>query len=596
MAKEQTYKKLSQINHIILRPETYLGSINPVEEELFTVTSFTSEQIIVQKKTVQFVPAFLKIFDEIITNASDHSIRTGEVREIKITLADDHIVVANDGPSVPIMRHDEQKNSKGDFLWIPELIFFHLLSGSNFNDNEERYVGGRNGLGSKLCNIFSNSFTVETCDGKQHYMQTSGKNLSTINVPVITKKKGTKSYTRITFYPDFERFGMKKLEDDVKSLLVKRALDIAVYCPTVKISVNNVVLPINGLKDYMKMHLAPDAEIFYESMSNGWELGVAQTTGDAFQQVSIVNGITTYRGGTHVNKVALDLSNDLIEQLTKGNKKLNIKNKDVKDKLFLFLVCRLPNPTFDTQTKENLTNYISKEIYKDAKFSAGFIKKIMKSQIVESILSYIDMKKRQELSKLNKNLQKVKVEKLIDAKGKDRLACSCRIFEGDSATSAFRKFRDSNTMGAYPIRGKFLNTSDLSADDITNNKEVKELVSTLGLNIGEKYNPKNLRYGSIYISSDADCLADDTNIKTESGVKAIKDVTINDKVLTHTGLYKKVKQVIETYKEESIEISVAGNSFRCSLNHILIVVRDGEAYEIKAHELKCTDFILLKNK
>lgn len=595
MKTPSEYKKLSPIEHILLRQDTYVGSMNKTEEELFTVASYDASDIKIEKKLVRFVPAFLKIFDEIITNASDHSIRTGEVKQIKVVLTKDYISIENDGPSIPISKHTEEKDANGLPIYIPELIFFHLLSGSNFNDNEKRYVGGRNGLGSKLCNIFSNRFILETCDGKQTYTQESGKNLSVINPPIV-KRSSAKSYTRITFYPDYARFGMKELDDDMYYLLLKRVLDIAVYCPTVKVIVNEQPIPIKSLKDYMEMHVAPGTEMFHESLSNGWEVGIAHSPTDVFQQVSIVNGITTYRGGTHINKASSELSGELLEQLLKLHKKLNIKAKDVKDKLFMFLICKIPNPTFDTQTKECLTNYISKDIYGDSKFSAPLIKKIMKSDIVESILNLIELKKRQELSQLNKSLQKLKVEKLIDAKGKDRLKCSIRIFEGDSATSAFRKFREPNLMGAFPIRGKFVNVSELSASDIMKNEEVKNLVSAIGLNVGEKYDPTKLRYGSIYISSDADCVEENTLVITDSGEKRIKDITPSDLILTHTNTYQRVVRVVESVKEESITVRVNGNDFTCSINHKLIVVRDGVVTEIIASDLKYTDFFLLKNK
>jgi DNA topoisomerase II len=501
MSKEE-YQKLDQVSHVLLRPDTYVGSVNATEEEMFVVVDPNDlTDIRVEKQAVTFVPAFLKIFDEIITNASDHSIRTGKVKSIKVVIDERKISIENDGPSVPIKTHQTEKDADGNPIWIPEMIFFHLLSGSNFNDTEQRFVGGRNGLGSKLCNIFSNKFILETCDGKQRYKQVSDKNLSKINAPLI-EKKSDKSYTRVTFYPDYEKFGMDGLTLDTLKILTKRILDIAAYIPDVRVSLNGKTLPIKSIKDYMKMHLPENAEFFYEKMANGWEIGVAQSPNDFFQQMSIVNGITTYRGGTHVNKVALDLSTELADMLSKG--KVNIKWKDVKDKLFLFLICRIPNPVFDTQTKENLKNTITKEIYGDGKLSAGFMKKIMKSEIVETILNFIELKKKQELAKMNKSLQKVKVEKLIDAKGKKRGDCILGIFEGESAKSSVRQYRDPNTFGAYPLRGKFLNVSELSASVVIKNAEVQGLISSIGLNLGGKVDEASLRYGRIYIFCDAD--------------------------------------------------------------------------------------------
>lgn len=427
MAKEksnnQKYVKLSQIDHILLRPDTYVGTVNTLKNNMNVIEDIDLNSIKVIKKEIDYNAAFIKIFDEILSNASDASIRTGKVSYIKINIDKEKVSVENDGPSIPVEIHTDEN------IYIPQLIFSTLLTGSNFDDNEERVSAGRNGMGSKLTNVFSIKFIIDCCDGKNRYKQIVKNNMKDISEPSIKSvDKGTKSFTKITYYPDVQRFGLPEITEDSMSLMMKRCLDIAVYNPNVRVSVNNKTLPVKSVKDFMKMHLPTDSEFFYEKLSNGWEVGVAKSSNDIFEQISIVNGTSTIRGGTHVSYIGNQLSKDISERF---GKKVNASWADVRNKICLFLICRVPNPEFDTQTKENLTNYMSKEITSGVSVGESTIKKIMKSEIVESILREIEQKEKAKLKKLQQANQKLKVEKLIDANSKDRSNCQLFIFEGD---------------------------------------------------------------------------------------------------------------------------------------------------------------------
>jgi len=493
--KKPKYQKLDHISHILLRPETYIGSVNTEEKELYVVEDITLNNIRVIKKKINYNPAFIKMFDEILVNASDQSIRTDKVRVIKINIDDEKIEIENDGPSIPIERHPDEK------VYNPELIFAHLLTGQNFDDSEERVVGGRNGLGSKLVSIFSTKFIINCCDGKKKYKQTIKNNMREIIKPVITDGKSMKSYTSITYYPELSRFKLNKIDEDSKSFMFKRCLDIAVYNPKVKIIVNGKTLPIKSVKDYMKMHISDDTELFYEKLDNGWEVGIAKSSTDQFDQVSIVNGINTYKGGTHVNYISLQLAKDITDSFSK---KIKANWVEVKNKLFVFLICQIPNPEFDSQTKENLMNYISKEIHKGSQVSQSTVKKIMKSEIVESILYTLELKEKEELRRLQKSIQKTKVEKLVDANSKDRKKCQLFIFEGDSAASGARLYREPTTQGFFLLKGKFANVSKMNDRDILNTIEVVGLMNSLGLELNQKISDENLRYGEILITTDMD--------------------------------------------------------------------------------------------
>lgn len=121
---------------------------------------FKNDKII--NKEIEYVPGFFKIFDEVLVNAADNYSRKVPMTYIKVTIGDT-ISVRNDGRPIPIEMLDKHQ------LYVPELIFGVLLTGSNFDDEEKRVVGGRNGFGAKLTNVYSKEFIVEVCDGNRHF-------------------------------------------------------------------------------------------------------------------------------------------------------------------------------------------------------------------------------------------------------------------------------------------------------------------------------------------------------------------------------------------------------------------------------------------
>lgn len=500
---EQTYQKLSQRDHVLKRSDTYVGSKDLVTQDMWVVDDPDNfDEFKIVKRSITYSPAFIKCFDEVLTNASDHYWRGGGVKYIKIKFDGEYFEVENDGSGIPIEMHKEEK------VYVPELIFGHLLAGSNFDDTEERMGGGRNGLGAKLTNIFSTKFIVETADGKKKYKQTFKDNMEESKKSEPSISSSSENYTVIKYWPDFKQFNMKEVDKDTLSLILKRIIDVAAYCPKVRVSWNGKNVPIKSIKDWMEMHIQSTEEnkneLFYEQLDKNWEIGIAKTTGMSFEQVSVVNGISTYRGGTHVNDMSRELCKVIYEQLAKKHKKMKFTWMDVRNNIALFLICKVPNPTFDTQSKESLTNNLTKDGTINFNFSDLLIKKILKSEICESIIAWLEAKEAQMLAKESKKNANVKVQKLIDANSKDRSNCILYVYEGESAKSAFRKFRDAQTMGAFPLRGKFINVSEIPTSKVLQNEEAANLMSSMGLHLAGKADLDMLRYGKIYISTDAD--------------------------------------------------------------------------------------------
>ena len=488
-AVEQKYRKLTDIEHVLLRPGMYIGSVKQHEGEIYLLNE--SRNFETQK--VSYNPAFLKIFDEIISNSVDEHKRNPKLNQIEVKVdREGGTISITDNGGIPVQKHKEYDE------WIPELIFSNLKTGSNFDDSEDRTVAGTNGVGATLTNIFSNHFRVSTCDGSKEYVQDFYDNMHRRNEPKVSNKK--RGYTEIFYSPDFSRFsGMDGIDEISYQLMRKRACDIAACNNKLKITFDGEVFQFKSFKEYSEMYVS---EIFYEESEN-WKIGVGHS-GQGFQSVSFVNSVETKDGGTHVEYIFWQICNSLREKIKKKYK-VEVKPSEIKNHMFLFIDSTVINSSFSSQTKEKLiTEY--KEFGTEHAVTEVLVKKVFTSEVVKSLLDWIEQKQlaeeRKQLRALNKNLDKAKIIKLIDAKSKDREKCTLSIFEGDSASSAFRQYRNPQYQGAFPLRGKFINVMEVPNTKVIQNQEVKNLLASIGLKMGES--PKDLRYGKILIYTDQD--------------------------------------------------------------------------------------------
>ena len=473
-----------------------------------------------EMREISFVPGLYKIFDEILVNAADNKQRDKNMDTVKVTLDREkgEISVMNNGRGIPIEVHEKEQ------IYIPELIFGHLLTSSNYDDEEEKVTGGRNGYGAKLCNIFSNEFTLETADArtKKKYKQTWTKNMSAKGKAKITDNKAD-DFTKITFCPDFAKFKMDGIDDDFEALVKRRVYDLAGTSRGVKVYLNGEKIKVNSFKKYMEMYTkaikrergeeaANDAsEIVTESPNVRWEIGFAVSDG-SFQQVSFVNSIATTTGGTHVNYVADQIGNKLMDIVKKKNKVgAQLKLNQIRNHIFLFVNCLIVNPAFTSQTKEQLT---TKPIHfkSECNVSDDFLKKVAKTRVIENIMDFASKKADQILKRSDGNRRnRMDNPKLTDANKagtKDGHRCTLILTEGDSAKGlaiAGRAVVGPDLFGVYPLRGKLLNVRDASVDQISKNVEIQNIKNFMGLKHKTQYDDcRNLRYGHLMIMTDQD--------------------------------------------------------------------------------------------
>ena len=406
------------------------------------------------------------------------------------------------------------------------MIFGHLLTSSNYDDEEQKVTGGRNGYGAKLCNIFSTEFILDTADSKtkQKYKQVWTHNMSKMGKASITNNKGD-DYTKITFTPDFTKFKMQGMDDDFEALVKRRVYDLAGTSRGVKVWLNGERIKVNSFKKYMEMYtkaikaergeeaVNDASEIITESSDPRWEIGFAVSDG-TFQQVSFVNSIATTSGGTHVNYIADQISNKLMDIVKKRSKKEGgaaLKPTQVRNHIFIFVNSLIVNPAFTSQTKEQLTTK-SSQFGSKCTVSDDFLKKIAKTEVVNNILHFAQQKADQILKKSDGGRRnRMDNPKLTDANkagSKDGYKCTLVLTEGDSAKGlaiAGRSVVSPDLFGVFPLRGKLLNVRDASVDAISKNSEIQNIKNFLGLKHKTSYQDcKSLRYGHLMIMTDQD--------------------------------------------------------------------------------------------
>ncbi|XP_052142944.1 DNA topoisomerase 2 [Oryza glaberrima] len=511
---EEMYQKKTQLEHILLRPDTYIGSV-----EKHTAQLWVYEDGAMVSRSVTYVPGLYKIFDEILVNAADNKQRDPSMDSLRVEIDADEgrISVYNNGDGIPVEIHQEEG------VYVPEMIFGHLLTSSNYDDNVKKTTGGRNGYGAKLTNIFSTEFVIETADGRRQkkYKQVFSENMGKKSEPQITKCKQGENWTRVTFKPDLAKFNMTHLENDVVALMRKRVVDMAgTLGKTVKVELDHQKVPVHSFSDYVKLYIKSASKdrddvnelpSISQKVNDRWEVCVSLSEGQ-FQQVSFVNRIATIKGGTHVDYVTNQIATHVMNIVNKRNKNAHMKAHNVKSHLWVFVNALIDNPAFDSQTKETLTTRQA-SFGSKCELSDDFLKKVGSSAIVLNLLSWAEFKLSKELQKTDgsKRSRLTGIPKLEDANGaggKDSNNCTLILTEGDSAKAlamAGISVVGRDYYGVFPLRGKLLNVREASHKQIMENAEIQNIKQILGLQHGKQYDStKGLRYGHLMIMTDQD--------------------------------------------------------------------------------------------
>jgi len=550
------YQRKTDKQHILDNPNMYIGSTEKIDSSMWIYDDQSKKMIL---KTIEYIPALYKLFDEVLVNSRDHVIRMIQsialekqnVSYIKVNITDidngGTITVSNDGDGIDIIKHTEYG------IYIPELIFANLRTSTNYNKDEKRTVGGVNGIGVKLVFIWSSYAKIETVDHRRKlkYTQEFRNNLNEILPPVIVPYNG-KPYTKITFHPDYVRLGIPAgLTPDFISLFKKRTFDIAGITDhsvkKIKVYYNDTVLSVKNFKNYIDVYLgagitnADEENISVTSSSTGreeesntkvkrvyeengerWEYAVAVTPTGTFEQVSFVNGIATTKGGKHIEYILGQITRKL-SALIEKKKKIVVSANTIKEQLILFVRSDIENPSFDSQTKECMNTPPAK-FGSACSVSDNFIEKLSKIGIMDTLCVLTDIKDNKMAKKTDGTKTKHirGISNFIDAnhaggtKSKDCILILCEGLSAMTGVVSGLSSSDRDIYGIYPLRGKLLNVRGENIKKISENKEITDLKKILGLETGKIYDNietvhTKLRYGKIMFLVDSD--TDGSHIK-----------------------------------------------------------------------------------
>ena len=529
---EERYQKVDPYKHVILRPDMYIGNTKEKTIGCWIANSDKGSKLI--NKEITYVPGFYKIFDEIIVNAADETKRCNKCNFIKVNIDQDEGIISvwNNGVGIPVVEHKDQK------MYVPSLIFGELLAGESFDDNEKKVVGGRNGLGAKLTNIYSTEFIVENCDGKKKFKQIFKDNMSIKGKAKVSDAKKN-PYTEITFKPDLEKFKMDKIDDDVFALFKKRVYDIAMTTGA-KVSFNGEMFTPLSFQNYINLFFPEGSEHkkVIDISQDRWKVGVVFDPTDEVehQNISFVNSLCTLNGGTHVEHVSGQIVRKL-QEIIKKKSKMNIKPNLIKENLIFFVDATIEDPTFDGQSKDVMT---LKATDFGSKFTAtdAFIKKIANTGVVEKIIANAKMKEEGQLMKNNPRGSLHDIEGLYDAqnagvgkrRGEDRVLC---LTEGKSARGfAMKGFNEigRENYGVFPLRGKLKNVRGKSMAEISKNEEIEAIRRIMGLIPGKVYkDTSELRYDKIACLTDQDSVTADTPLLLKN-INGLIDIQTIDNI------------------------------------------------------------------
>ena len=517
------YQQKTDKQHILDNPDTYIGSVENVDAEMWVYDDATNK---IALKHIEYIPGLYKLFDEGIVNCRDHVVRVINsnlldkkyVTYIETDIAEDGtITLTNDGNGIDIAKHPENN------MWIPEMIFGHLRTSTNYDKDEKRIVGGKNGFGFKLVLIWSTYGRIETVDHTRglKYVQEFHNNLDTISPPVITKTSSSKPYTKVSFKPDYRRLGIHGLTPDMMALLKKRVYDIGAVTDhsvkKIKIQYNGATIPVKNFQQYIDMYIGTkdESKRVYEMPDERWEYAVAISPTQEFVQISFVNGICTFKGGKHVDYICGQIIRKLCDYIEK-KKKVKVNSNSIKEQLIIFLRCDIENPAFDSQTKDFM-NTPSSKFGSTCSVSDAFIEKVAKMGVMDTACSLTEAKENRLAKKTDGSKTKTVrgINNFIDAnysgtaQSKDCILILCEGLSAMSGIVSGLSSDDRNTIGIYPLKGKLLNVRGEQIKKISENKEISDIKKILGLETGRQYKTigdvhQYLRYGKIMIMTDQD--------------------------------------------------------------------------------------------
>jgi len=498
-------KKLSDYQHLRLRIGMYFGSPDPHTDSVMLYDDAGKPYI----SEITWVPALYTVFREILDNALDEVIGHGfgDRIDIQYNEADKIFKVSDNGRGIPLDWDENENCHKAT------LVLSNARAGRNFGDRQE--VIGTNGIGGSGVNFSSEWFKVEIIRDKKKFTQNFSEGNMVVDdlhieKPILKKTSIDKTGTTIEFKASKHVFKHMILpERFVKS----RITEIAAANPLITITYNGEKIKVKPSIE--KTFFADNSTIVVDIKEENFKskfIIVPNFHKDGEFYHSLVNNIPALNGGAHIDQFKRQFVSNLLSGLEKESKrrKLLLNRSDVLEGLLFYNITNMKAPNFDSQSKTRLINeeaatsvrnFLNDEkIFQDLiKKNKAWIEEIYKRCAERTMKREID-----DITKATKKLTKRKVSKLMEASSNNRQECILFLGEGDSAIAGMGAVRNPKIHAGMPLRGKVMNVNGESPKKVLENIELMNIMTVVGLKIGEKSVRKNLRYGKLYVAHDAD--------------------------------------------------------------------------------------------
>ncbi len=477
--------------HILNRPGMYIGSVSAAKKLEYMVSSGK-----IQEESIVYVPALIKMGNEIIDNSIDilKNLKNGK---IDIIVTKNSITTKDNGPGIPL---DTIKDLNDKDVLIPYSCWGLAKSGSNFGDDEDtKTTIGTNGVGSYCTNVHSDEFTGITRNGTQIYTGKWSNNALEYKEEIISKK--CTPGTEVVFKPKLSTFNIQEIDDSHKRIIHQRLLNLSVVYPNISFTFNGKAIKLNR-KQYLKL-FNDEGEIF-EDTTGKYAIGVFPNRSDDFKQFSIINGLNI-KSGNHIDYLLDYIIEEIKEKLPK--KFEGIKPGDIKNKLQIVMIgANFPEIQWEGQTKETIGNS-----NKDVRNYLGeewkpFVTRIANNKTIQEEITFLyqaklDAEEKKNAANADKELKKVKVLKLRKASKWNKIFI---LTEGDSALKGIIKALGREYHAFYPMKGVGLNVETNKNSKIITNAEYKDIMSALGFTFAGPNSCLNMNYNYVAIAADAD--------------------------------------------------------------------------------------------
>lgn len=565
---EEKYKELSEVDHVRLRPNMYIGS---TKEETQSRFIYDYKDMVMKMKEISVVPGMLKIVDEIVSNSCDEFRRSDNMglTTINVCVSKNGLIEINDNGGIPVVKHKEAG------VWLPEFIFGRLRTSSNYDDTEDRNVVGTNGVGSALTRIFSKVFSIRTADGKNSWIGAWEEDSEECKNITVQKTKKSDHGTYTSFTINYELFDVpyKEMTIDFADMILTRCINAAAANPGLVVTYDDwridepIEFKFKDFKEYIELYR--DYVTLKDIIEYKDDDKKVYVVPDGYINIGFVNGAEC-NNGTHIKALHSLINNPIVEVLNKKNK-IELTPRNVDGNYSMFCDVKVSNPSYDSQTKETLTTTVDRFYKDDTKtfnVSDKFIKEICKSDILENVMDWYRKKQATEdqraIRKINREINQglKRPDKYITCTSKKKSERQLWIFEGDSAKAAFRTCRNPQTQAGYIMRGVPKSSFGATPSEIMKNEVYNDLVKILGLKFGSDFNVSDVKFDKIVISSDMDVdghhiaglLLQFTNTWPELFDKGIVVRSISPIIIAHKGKQIKNFYSLEQYKSEASKL------------------------------------------